>query len=188
MKNIIRSVSLAALVATASVSAANAEAFKGFYIGGQAGWQGNHVKSNFNIQSKNGRNTFLWGAHMGMSTVASNGIYMAGELTADFNTGHQNTSLTPGMFAKLGYRFTPQFVFAAKAGMVYNRYRLEAGPYHVTKSRFGFAPGVEALYAVKENHVVGLSYTYTYNSSMHFGLAKMKTSTNSITAKYAYKF
>ena len=170
MRNIIRGVSLAALVATASVSAANAEAFKGFYVGGQAGWQHNKLRQNSDLKLRTGNNTFLWGAHAGMSTVSSNGIFMAGEFTADFSTGNHNTTFTPGLFAKLGYRFTPQFVLAGKAGVVYNRYVVRdafGGEAH--KRRFGFAPGVEALYAVKENHIVGLSYTYTHHNFVHVG-------------------
>ncbi|GEM_PF-3679708 len=190
MKKIIRTASLAALVAVSSMSVANAEPFKGTYIGAQAGWQHNHVKSNIRgLKIKNGQDDFLWGANIGMSTVSANGVFMAGEVNFDFTTGGHDTVFTPGLTAKLGYRFSPNFVLAAKAGVTYNSYRFKALGYTShRKSRFGFVPGVEALYSVNEHNIIGLSYQYTFHNNIHFGGVKVKPTSHAVTAKYAYKF
>lgn len=190
MKKILKTVSLATLVAVTSISAASAEAFKGFYVGAEAGWQHNHNKINFSdVKSKNGKDAFLWGANFGMSTVSSNGIYLAGEADINFITG-SNTSFQPALFAKVGYRFAPKFVLAAKAGVTYNRYQLKDsfGNTSNKKTRYGFAPGVEGLYAVDENSIVGLSYVYTHHNTIHFGTVKAKPTSHAVSVKYAYKF
>lgn len=186
MKKIIQTVSLAALVAVTSISSASAEAFKGFYIGAEAGWQQNRfeIKTPFG-KGKAHKNGVVLGGNLGLSTVASNGVYLAGELDFNFNIADHRTTFMPGAFAKIGYRFTPNFVLAAKAGMTYNK---ATGHHRHDKSRWGFAPGAEALYAVNEHNIVGLSYQYTILEKSHYGPFKLKPTSHAVSVKYAYKF
>jgi len=189
MKKLILTTGLTALIGASSISNVSAEgsAFSGMYAGVQAGFQQQKFtkKNIFNTrQDWVKQNSLPFGFNFGMSTVSANNIFLAGQVDMNFSLARHIKTYTPGITAKVGYRFGEKFVLAATAGAVFSNIHY----YGTTKNRFGYRPGIEAMFAVNEKNIFGASYEYTKTNSFNHGSWKVKPVTNAVMAKYTRKF
>ncbi len=189
MKKLILTTGLAALIGASSISSVSAEgsAFSGMYGGVQAGFQQQKFKSKSTINNRHHtvkQNSLPFGFNFGMSTVSANNIFLAGQVDMNFSLTSRIKTYTPGITAKVGYRFGDKFVLAATAGGVFSNIHYHGS----TKNRFGYRPGIEAMFAVNEKNIFGASYEYTKTNSFHHAGWKVKPVTNAVMAKYTRKF
>jgi opacity protein-like surface antigen len=193
MKKIILTASLAAIIGAGSITTAHADPFKGAYGGVHMGWGQQKIKiQNTNRAPKSDGMPF--GVHVGMSTVAANNIFMAGQLDMDFFIRNNIKVYTPAATAKLGYRFGERVVVALTMGAVYSNYQLKNSlNQKVKKWKFGYRPGMEVQYAVNDKNIFGLSYQFTKSNGINytdptFGRLTLNPSGQTVMVSYSYKF
>lgn len=196
MKKIILTASMVAIIGMGSITTANADPFKGVYIGGELGYQNNKLKSNtpgISVKAKN-RNSFPVSFNFGMSTVAANKIFMAAQFDLGTNINGTNLLITPGITTKLGYRVAERMVIAGTAGIVYNQHQVSNALGNVTKkSNFAFRPGAEVLFGMDDKNIIGLSYQYTLGNKFSIrdpllGTLEVKSSAHTAMLKFNHTF
>ncbi|MBP6986299.1 MAG: porin family protein [Alphaproteobacteria bacterium] len=195
MKKIILNASLAVIISAGAISAAHADPFKGFYATADLGLQKNKFKSKVvgtGVKAKQ-KMTVPIGASFGFSSVASNNIYTAfeGGLGATFRSG--GAILTPSLTAKVGYRFHERFVLAGTASGSYNKYRFNNSlGRNLSKSKFGFAPGVEGIIGLNDKMTLRLGYQYNMKNRIIVrdpvqGKTKFDVTGHKLSAKLGYQ-
>lgn len=195
MKKIILNASLAVIISAGAISVAHAEPFKGLYTGADLGIQNNKFKSKtagVNVRARN-KQTVPVSGNVGFSTVAANGIFTAleGGLAATFRK--DGTAFSPNVTAKVGYRLHERFILAATTSLIYNKFGFTNTQNRTsTKSKFGYAPGVEGLLAVNDKMIIGLGYQFMNSNNVTYtdptlGKVKVKPSGHKLALKFAYK-
>ena len=159
---LVRTLALAgaALLATQ----ASAEAFNGFYVGAQAGWQQDAGNKGYGDNKGDG---FAYGGFLGYNfNINGNGI-IGVEASLNGTTGNIavgadqiNVGTRWDIVGRAGALISPKTLVYARGGWTQQKYTLDFGTGTTNENRGGFTIGAGVEQAVTPNVTTRLQYDY----------------------------
>lgn len=173
MRKIIISASIAAILAAPT---ALADPFKGMYAGLGLGWgklnlkrkDNNLVGSPTDLKPLDKSNLFPINLHAGISSCATNNLYLAGELGLDLMMRNNLKIISPYLAGKIGYRFHERLVAYTGLDINLTYFDLKRGGNSFKKTKFGWGPLGGIAFGLNDKILLGLEYKYRDYGKLHY--------------------
>ena len=192
---------LALAAVPAAAQTAPADAFNGFYVGGQAGWQ--RDTQNLEIGDTSigeGASGFAYGAQAGYDFKLGGSAVLGAEVSLTGRTGETNfedfdlsQGRTINATARLGIMTDPMGLFYVRGGYSNARFTADDGFERVSENRDGYTVGAGYERYLTQNVSARLEYNYsnygTDNLSELFEAnSELKYYRHAVTAGVNFRF